>query len=808
MAWDGVWHGELAFFDDSLSLITFTGGPGDDTNSGSPTDDTLSGGGGNDNLFGNSGNDDLYGGTGFDVLDGGIGTDFLDGGSERDTLDGGGNNDGFANVITVSPNGVQWTFQISPNLGGLIGGSGNDIMRGGEGNDVVLGGYDDDTLNGNFGNDVVFGGAHNDTLRGEDGNDILVGDTVPGLNFQDPTIVGGPGGNDFIGGGGGNDAAYGGHGNDTIYGGEGDDVLYGSINNDSNTPAGFSDGNDVISGEGGRDVLRGGEGNDQLNGGTGDDNLRGDLGSDIMIGGGGLDLASYRFDDIATSVGFVFNAEQGVGFNRIISDGRGGFDALTDIDYFQVIGSAFGDNFTGSQGDDVIIGNDGDDTLSGGPGEDNIGGGIGDDSVAGGNQLDLLFGGEGNDTINGGEGQDTLTGGLGNDSLIGGVGDDTFVDPTGDIIVELANQGTDTVQSVATFTLSGRQNVENLTLTGSGNVDGSGNSYANVLRGNSGNNILNGGAGNDTLIGGAGNDTYVDVVGDVVTELAGGGIDTIASAVTFSLASVSQIENLTLTGSASVNAAGNSGANALTGNAGNNILNGAAGADTMAGGGGNDIYYVDQAGDQTIEGLGEGIDLISSSVSRTLAANIENLNLSGTANIDGNGNDLGNSINGNAGNNTMRGYEGNDTLNGNAGQDLFLGGLGSDTINPGNDAVRDTIRLAAAAESTGANRDVVIGIDLNAEDKFDFSATISALAQTSSGSLNAATFDADLAAAVNAALEVNGAVLFDPSGGDLNIAGHFYLVVDGNADGIYTQGQDYVVQMINPTGTLTTDDFI
>src|SRR5437773_12012847 len=223
--------------------------------------------------------------------------------------------------------------------------------------------------------------------------------------------------------------------------------------------------------------------------------------------------------------------------------------------------------------------------------------------------------------------------------MIGGTGDDTYtVDSTSDVVTENSGEGTDTVVSSVDSTLGA--NLENLTLIGSA-LCGTGNALANVITGNAHDNVLDGGAGADTLTGGAGDDTYfVDSTGDVVTENAGEGTDTVVSSVDYALGA--NLENLTLVGAA-VNGTGNELANVITGNAHDNVLDGGAGADTLIGGAGDDTYFVDATGDVVTELSGEGTDTVVSSIDYTLGANLENLTLAGKA-AYGTGNDQDNVI--------------------------------------------------------------------------------------------------------------------------------------------------------------------
>jgi Ca2+-binding RTX toxin-like protein len=304
--------------------------------------------------------------------------------------------------------------------------------------------------------------------------------------------------------------------------------------------------------------------------------------------------------------------------------------------------------------------------------------------ITGTSNDDNLIGTVNNDIIIGLAGNDKLDGKAGSDNLQGGTGNDIYtIDNLGDIVTENLNEGTDTVRSYITYTLG--NNLENLTLLGGSNLSGTGNELNNTLLGNNGNNTLIGGAGNDildgqagsdTMQGGLGNDTYtLSSAGDVVTENANEGTDTIKTYLTYTLGN--NLENLTLLGNADIDGTGNSLNNSLTGNNfnntlsggdGNDTLNGTIGNDTLIGGNGNDFAYYYNATDSVIVNLATGTANDGQDGIDTLSQ-IENVQGSNTA---------GDNLTGNTGVNVLYGYGGADILTGGGGNDLLY--LGSDTV--------------------------------------------------------------------------------------------------------------------------------
>jgi Ca2+-binding RTX toxin-like protein len=588
----------------------------------------------------------------------------------------------------------------------------------------------------------------------------------------------------------------------------GDDTLTGGTRADK---LDGGEGDDTLSGGGGIDVLAGGAGADTLDGGDGDDTLDGGAGADMLGGGAGVDTASYQSSTTGVQVDLNVAGPQ-------TSTGGADGDRLSSIE--NVAGSTFDDTLTGDAQSNALSGNGGNDTLIGGPGGDTMKGGAGDDTylvdasdivtelagqgtdtvqastnyilsanvenltLLGGNDTDG-WGNELANTLLGNSGNNALDGGGGADSMKGGAGNDTYVvDNAGDVVTELAGQGIDTVQARVSYVLS--DNVETLALLGVGDTYGVGNALANTLLGNSGNNILDGKAGADSMKGGAGNDTYmIDNVGDVITELAGQGTDTVR--VLFSYTLGTNLENLTLLGTGNVNGAGNALSNTLQGNSGNNILNGQVGADTMKGGAGNDTYAVDNAGDVVTELTGGGSDTVQTGVSYTLANNIENLTLTGAANINGTGNGLTNTLRGNDGVNGLSGGDGNDTLLGGLGNDTLVGGLGRDVMTGGAGADRFDFNSVNESGPAITTRDLIVYF-VQGSDKIDLS-----------------TIDANATLVGNQAFAFIGAAVFHGIAGELRQSpfGATTLVSgDINGDAV----ADFQIQL-NGAHALTAGNF-
>ncbi|MEQ1525411.1 MAG: hypothetical protein ABL911_01520 [Gallionella sp.] len=354
------------------------------------------------------------------------------------------------------------------------------------------------------------------------------------------------------------------------------------------------------------------------------------------------------------------------------------------------------DNSSISGNSDVLDGGVGADTMSAGIGNDtyyvdNVGDVVIEDSFVygmvnvgvdtvissvsyslGANVENLTLSGTSNHNAIGNEFNNILIGNSGTNTLIGGLGDDTYIiQNAGDVVIENAGEGVDKIFSSVGYQLNA--NEENLVLLGSNAINGTGNDSDNVIDGINQFAKVNGwgvNTGANVLTGGLGNDFYFTGEGDTVVEFAGEGIDTVqTTAVNYTLDA--NVENLYI----GVNGTGNELGNTLIGGKGNNVINGGLGADTMIGKGGNDVYYVDDTGDVVIESnaaLVGDTDIVFSSISYALGANVEQLALTGSENINGTGNELRNNLFGNSGDNILAGGQDIDRLTGGAGADTFV----------------------------------------------------------------------------------------------------------------------------------------
>ena len=287
----------------------------------------------------------------------------------------------------------------------------------------------------------------------------------------------------------------------------------------------------------------------------------------------------------------------------------------------------------GSHSSDQLFGSVVNDQIFGLSGDDVILANAGDDRVYAGSGDDQIVGGAGIDTIDGGAGDDIIDGGAGADKMYGGIGDDTYyVDNPGDRTVEVVSQSSGGFDTVIS-SVNASLGLHIEALKSAGiDLTLQGNSVDNVITGNDTNEELYGLGGNDLLAGGGGDD----------------------------------------------------------------LLDGGAGRDRMIGGGGDDNYFIDSRSDVVIESAGEGHDIVFSSTSYSLSANVEELRLTGNEDAFAGGNSLDNILLGNDGNNILSGGLGADRMEGGSGNDIYVVDRIEDIVidSAGIDTIRASIDIS------------------------------------------------------------------------------------------------------------------
>ncbi len=472
---------------------------------------------GNDNLVGTNANDRFNGLGGNDVIDGRLGADTMRGGpgNDRFYVDNPGDvvieTSLLANEIDQVFSAISYTLPHNVENLTLIGhaainGTGNSL------NNDLIGNDRANTLNGDGGADKLTGGLGNDVYIVNHSKDRVIETSTLATEI------------------------------DTVK----SSVSYALSNNVEHL---ILMGSAAINGTGNAldNILTGNAAANTLNGGGGDDTLTGLAGADTMNGGRGNDtyvvdhvgdvvndhgtLAS-EIDSVFSSVSYTLKTN----VEHLLLIGTAAINATGNSLPNRLIGNAAANTLNGMAGNDFLDGSGGADLMHGGTGNDTYIVDQAGDTVtessnspteidrvvssisftlpshvenlilvgtaainATGNALDnVLTGNAAANTLNGGPGVDMMIGGAGNDVYV--------VDNAADSVSETSTVRSeiDRVESSVNHTL--RANVENLTLTGSAPINGTGNSWANVILGNAANNLLIGFEGNDTLMGGAGND--------------------------------------------------------------------------------------------------------------------------------------------------------------------------------------------------------------------------------------------------------------------------------------------------------------
>lgn len=429
----------------------------------------------------------------------------------------------------------------------IFSSSGNDVINAGKGNDIIVN-QNGDTVyyyNAGDGQDIIYDYNGNDRIKLGFNRDRISykrngGDLI--LKFKDST--------DTI-----TIKDWFTHEANRI---EAIEFLNGDVRTAADILAKFksqsgTNGNNVLIGTDGNDTVHAYAGDDYISTGAGDDVIYGGLGNDIMVGGTGND--KYY---VETSDDRVIEYEN-EGDDTIIASSS--YELPDNVENLYLYADAGAINGRGNDLNNKIVGNDYDNIIDGKGGTNKLYGGKGDDTYIinasnandtiyeyfdggvdtvkssvtyritnkyvenliltgndnidgrGNNQANYIEGNSASNVLRGAGGNDTLYGGGGVDSLYGGADDDTYiVDNNTTLVKELADEGIDTVLASVDYTLT--NHVENLTLTGTENLSGTGNTMDNIIIGNSGDNIIEGKKGNDTLQGGEGSDTYVFNRGD------------------------------------------------------------------------------------------------------------------------------------------------------------------------------------------------------------------------------------------------------------------------------------------------------
>ena len=660
------------------------------------------------------------------------GADTLVGGSGNDTFVLNNASDVVQDTSTTASNTIEAAFSYS--LPTDI----NTLVLTGTAAVTGTGNSGTDTLTSNTGLDTLIGGTGNDTFVVNNGSDVVQDTSTTANNTIDaafsyslPTdintlvltgtaaLVGAANsGTDTLTSNAGADTLVGGSGNDTFVVNNAADVIEDNSSSSSNiveSAVSYSLPTDVNT------LILTGSGNISGTANSATDSITGNAGSDTLTGGAGSDTL-VAGTGVATLIGgsgngiFVVNSASDVVQNTYTTtndtlESSVTYTLPTNVNDLVLTGTASLKG-TANSGTDTLTSNTGVDTLVGGTGNDtfivsNASDVVTDTSSTANNTVDssvtytlptdvnsLVLTGTASLTGTANSGDDTLTSNTGKDTLVGGTlsgSNDLFVvNNASDVVTVGSTHGTDTIESSVSYTAS--SNVADLVLIGTGSISGTGNSLANVLTANSGADTLTAGSGVATMNGGSGNDIFVvNSASDVVQNTYTTTNDTLESSVTYTLPT--NVNDLVLTGTASLKGTANNGTDTLTSN---------TGVDTLVGGTGNDTFIVSNASDVVTDTSSTANNTVDSSVTYTLPTDVNSLVLTGTASLTGTANSGDDTLTSNTGKDTLVG----GTLSGS--NDLFVVNNASDVVTVGSTHGTDTIESSVSYTASSNVADLVL----------------------------------------------------------------------------------------------------
>lgn len=510
---------------------------------------------------------------------------------------------------------------------------------------IIYGGSGNDRISTGWGDDTVCGGSGADRIDTSKGADTLYGDKPEGTSCSMS-----PYGFDAMADGGSDD-------NDNLSG-----------------------GNDV-------DTIHGGGGADNISGGPAGDFIYGNGGDDVIQGGpSGVEEGEEFFTSDSSQAASYISSEHVI-YLPVAGNNTDFSNSTTTLTYSEaqpdgpdtIIGGEGADTIAGHQSADIIYGDEESDDCEG-PGEpggsdDKIFGGPGDDKIWGGLGNDILVGEGGNDTICGNGGGDDLFGGNGRDRLNGGSGPDILLGDSGDLAEHTPADHESSMADVVALVQAGNETAVGPaiadcddSISGEGNADclfgGDGNDF---LFGEGGHDKMYGEADDDYMDGNAGDD-YMEGNADNDTMHGGQHNDTMRG----------NDDNDTMYGDSGDDyMEGNADNDTMRGGQDNDTMHGNDGSDTMYGDSGDDLMFGDNHDDTMRGGMGDD----------TMYGNADNDLMYGEADDDGMYGNMGqDEMYGNAGDDYMEGNQDHDTMFGGPDQDDMIGGsAGSGTADTNDD---------------------------------------------------------------------------------------------------------------------------